>query len=206
MPFFDKIKSWFAKRPANANAEPAPPAAPTPKATPYRGTVTAAPTEAPTAGAARLARAERARLSAERARRLEEEARSCFDSGDPAKGIELLQESVLLARHEQTSLPCLCRKCLLPDLQVAESGGVTYVRDFVVAWNRVLFYWMPEELSPNARQVRASMRAALRRRLFVRARRADEVRQGINPFTREPIAIHPRQRHVRDPFTGKTIR
>jgi hypothetical protein len=133
-----------------------------------------------------------------------------FDEDRPADAIALLSErGILFARHEVTALPCLCRRCLRPELRTAESSGVAYVRDFVVTRHRVLFYWTPTELTADAKHVRASLRAELRQRLRVLAsKEEDQVpRAGVNPFTKEPIAIlpkHERRRRI-NPFTGKPV-
>jgi hypothetical protein len=179
---FDKLKSLLGGRPpANANAQSPEPE----REEPARGT------------------------TAQEDARTEAEARSLFDAGEAAEAIALLsRKAILFARHEPGSaLPCLCRRCLVPDVRRAESGGVAYDRDFVVSWHRALFYWAPSELAASARQLRASMRAALRQRLRLRTRKSDEPRQGINPFTKQPITIVPRgwRRRRTNPFTGKPI-
>ncbi|WP_394845055.1 hypothetical protein LZC95_49385 [Pendulispora brunnea] len=181
MSIFDKIKAWFGGKPAPV--EPAP--------------VEPAP-----------ARREKRRVTAKDDARLESEARGLFDAGQAAEGIALLSErGVLFARHEATTLPCLCRQCLRPELAAAEGAGIAYARDFVVTRNKVLFYWTPVELSDNAKQVRASMRAEVRHRLRVLASKEEETRQAINPFTKEPMTILPKhERRPRvNPFTGKPV-
>jgi hypothetical protein len=92
-------------------------------------------------------------------------------------------------------------------VSTAEAEGVAYVRDFVVTRYRALFYWTPSELRSDAGQVRASMRSALRQRLRVLATKEDQPRQTINPFTKEPVTILPKQdRRIRiNPFTGKPV-
>lgn len=114
---------------------------------------------------------------------------------------------ILFARHDDTtSLPCLCAKCLRPEVSAAEAHGVAFVRDFVVTEFRALFYWTPAELAGDALQVRASMRSELRERLRVLARN-EEPRQAVNPFTKEVVTILPREdRRVRiNPFTRKPV-
>lgn len=112
---------------------------------------------------------------------LEARARALFASGNAADALKLLSGANLLARHESTRLPCLCAKCLKPAPDSPEVDGVRYVRDFVVARYRVLFYWTPEELAGDAKQVRASMRSSLRAQLRTRPRPPGAPR--TNPFT-----------------------
>jgi hypothetical protein len=120
--------------------------------------------------------------------RLEAEARTHARCGDHGAALaSLRRQVVLLARHEATTLPCLCERCLDPALETTEAAGVAWVRDFVVARHRALFYWMPAELAGRTRQVRASMRAEIRDRL--------RTRSGAVP-------VRDKQRML-DPFAGK---
>jgi hypothetical protein len=113
----------------------------------------------------------------------EDQARAQIDTDLNAALARLRQHGPLLAKHEETSLPCLCRRCLHPENASADAEGTRYVRDFVVAHGRTLFYWMPEELLPEAKQVRASMRSAVRDRLSHTKRGVK-----INPFTGERLS------------------
>jgi hypothetical protein len=164
--------------------------------------------KAPAENAASAGTAEKRMTSPAEDARLEGEARALFDAGDAIGAISLLaSRGILFARHEGTSLPCLCKGCLRPEVNATESGGVAYVRDFVVTKHRVLFYWMPAELAGDARQVRASMRAELRSRLRILRSKEDQPKHGINPFTKQPIVIppkHDRRRRI-NPFTGKRV-
>lgn len=193
MSLFDKIKGWFGTNaPANDAAKPnveakddtepehvpapraseAPSKAPRSSETPYRSAQPAGSSEPKP----------KRRTTPKEDARLEAEARTLFAGGDSSGGLSLLGKGgILFARREATTLPCLCKRCLLPDLDTAESAGVSYVRDFVVTRHHVFFYWMPAELSGDAKQVRASMRSEVRHRLRVRAAKADEPRQGVNP-------------------------
>jgi len=124
--------------------------------------------------------------------RIENEARALFESGDAAALLELLSTRALLfAKHDASSLPCLCQRCLRPDQRNAESAGVEYELDFVVSWRRALFYWAPRELSRDKTQLRASMRGQLRQRLraLQRERHRGKVAPAarVNPFTGEPL-------------------
>jgi hypothetical protein len=61
-------------------------------------------------------------------------------------------------------LPCLCRRCLQPELVQAEADGLSFVRRFVVGNKRVLWYWAPAEIADDpglARSVRARLVARL---------------------------------------------
>jgi hypothetical protein len=144
------------------------------------------------------------RWTAEDDARLEAEARALIAAGDAAGALARLgQRGLMLARHEVGSLPCLCRRCATPEGRSAEHAGVAFVRDFVVARRRVLLYWAPAELSGDAKQVRASMRAAIVDRLRAPAVHATEPRPGINPFTKEPMVIQPKRARLREnPLAG----
>lgn len=202
MSIFDKIKAWLGvPRPEPSASEAATPPAPGPIApTPV---VHSPPQPAPPEPPAAVRR----RTSPREDARIEGEARALFDAGRPAEGIALLNErTIVFARHEVTSLPCLCRACLRPDASDAEHEGIAFVRDFVVTRHRAFFYWMPAELAADVKQVRASMRAAVRERLRVRASKEDHARVVINPFTKQPLTIPPKAERRRvNPFTGKPV-
>lgn len=142
--------------------------------------------------------------------RIESEARALFDRGEGEEAISRLRNRVIVFnRHQPTTLPCLCKACLVPELRRCEGLGVKYVRDFVVARHHALFYWMPEELQDAAKQVRSSMRAELRAALKRPKRVRPSViaappRQGINPFTNQVMTTRPRPPRV-NPFTGKNV-
>jgi hypothetical protein len=140
--------------------------------------------------------------------RLEAEARELFDAGDPAGAVALLAKLILFSAHQSEGLPCLCRDCLRPELREVDVAGERYVRDFVVAKHRVLFYWAPAELARSVKQLRASMRAALRERVRALAHEEHLRREGINPFSKEPIVIPPKEQRTPplvNPLTGKRL-
>ena len=82
-------------------------------------------------------------------------------AGDHTAAVETLTAGLRnLAAHEEPTLPCLCRRCLDPARAEAEAGGITFLRRFVAARGRVLFYWVPREHADDrglARGVRASL-------------------------------------------------
>jgi hypothetical protein len=71
----------------------------------------------------------------------------------------------LTAHREHPALPCLCARCLSKSPERAETGGLTFLRTSVETDGKVLYYWMPEELSSNARTIAQSVRGALNARL-----------------------------------------
>ncbi|MFP2929257.1 hypothetical protein ACLESO_29460 [Pyxidicoccus sp. 3LG] len=71
----------------------------------------------------------------------------------------------LTAHEEHAKLPCLCKRCLPKSPERAETGGLTFLRASVETDGRVLYYWLPEELSSNARTIAQSVRGALDARL-----------------------------------------
>lgn len=71
-----------------------------------------------------------------------------------------------LTSHEANpKLPCLCRRCLPKSPERGEAGGLAFVRSKVETDGKVLYYWMPEELSPDARVIAQSVRSVLAKRL-----------------------------------------
>jgi hypothetical protein len=71
-----------------------------------------------------------------------------------------------LTAHEPSSpLPCLCKRCLPKAPERAKTGGMEFTRSQVEAEGRVLYYWLPDELLPEAPRVSHSVLEALRARL-----------------------------------------
>ncbi|MFV8756659.1 hypothetical protein ACNOYE_39450 [Nannocystaceae bacterium ST9] len=69
-----------------------------------------------------------------------------------------------LTAHDGPTLPCLCRRCLQPELVVAQADGMQFRRRFAVARGRVLWYWVPLEFADDeslARSVTARLDARL---------------------------------------------
>lgn len=80
---------------------------------------------------------------------------------------------VNLAAHDGPTLPCLCRRCFQPGLVEAKAEGageaMSFLRRFVVARGRVLWYWAPKEFADDA-GLRRSIHQRLDRRLARRGR------------------------------------
>lgn len=70
----------------------------------------------------------------------------------------------LTAHEESPRLPCLCRRCLPKSPERAETGGLTFLRTKVETGEKVLYYWLPEELAPDAKVISQSVRGALAQR------------------------------------------
>lgn len=69
-----------------------------------------------------------------------------------------------LTAHDGPTLPCLCRRCLVPELVSAEAEGMAFRRRFAVAQGRVLWYWVPLEFADDeslARSVTARLQSRL---------------------------------------------
>src|SRR5258708_2250639 len=96
MSFLDKIKSLFGATPdANDGATP-------------DANAGATPDEGP---------GPKRRATSKEDARLEAEGRALFEGGDPTAALSLLRSrGILFARHEPTSLPCLCGRCLRPEV------------------------------------------------------------------------------------------
>lgn len=88
-------------------------------------------------------------------------------AGRHREAAELLADGLVnLNAHDGPTLPCLCRRCLQPELVAAEADGLEFVRRFVVGDGRVLWYWAPAEIADDpglARSVRARLLARLNR-------------------------------------------
>ncbi|PTL82815.1 hypothetical protein [Vitiosangium sp. GDMCC 1.1324] len=74
----------------------------------------------------------------------------------------------LTAHDPQGPLPCLCRRCLPASSEHAEAGGMAFTRNRVETKRRVLHYWLPDDLLPDAQQVAKSVLDALHARLLAR--------------------------------------
>ena len=87
-------------------------------------------------------------------------------AGKRTEAIELLAPLVNLTGHDDdVGLPCLCKKCLGEAPMAAESAGMQFQRSFAVAGDRVLHFWMLDELAGERAGVRASVASALKIRL-----------------------------------------
>jgi hypothetical protein len=71
----------------------------------------------------------------------------------------------LTGHDDDAGLPCLCKLCLPGAGSTAEAAGMKFQRSFAIAGNRVLHFWMLDDLEHERAQVRASVTAALHARL-----------------------------------------
>jgi len=97
-------------------------------------------------------------------------ARELVSMGALAEARQALSGIAHLDAHDETGLPCLCKKCWELAEATCELGGMTFKRDLVIKNGRVLFYWAPSELDASAGALRNSVRASLARRLAALAR------------------------------------
>jgi hypothetical protein len=97
----------------------------------------------------------------------ERAARAQLAEGDPDGAYKtLLARLVNVTAHAKGSpLPSLHKKAIKPAVHRVEQDGEAFVRDFVCAQGRVLFFWLPEALSGEAEEVRDSIRTRLDTRL-----------------------------------------
>ena len=80
--------------------------------------------------------------------------------------LPILAPLVNLTGHDDDAgLPCLCKTCLPQAGTSAEASGMKFQRSFAVAGDRVLHFWMLDELAGERVAVRASVTHALRGRL-----------------------------------------
>jgi hypothetical protein len=84
--------------------------------------------------------------------------------GRGQEAIGLLAALINLTAHDGPTLPCLCWRCLNPEQDQAEADGLRFVRRFVVAGERVLYYWAPIDLADDPGLTR-TIQARLERRL-----------------------------------------
>lgn len=97
----------------------------------------------------------------------ERAATALRERGRHREAVEVLGALTNLTAHDGPTLPCLCRRCLDPERVEAEADGVRFVRRFVVARKRVLYYWAPIEIADSpglVRSVRARLDSRLARR------------------------------------------
>ncbi len=94
-------------------------------------------------------------------------ARAQRVDGDQVGSMKTLSERLInvTAHAKGSPLPSLHRKVLKIDQPRAEMDGEVFVRDFVCAQGRVLFFWLPESLTESAEEVRLSVRKALTKKL-----------------------------------------
>jgi len=97
----------------------------------------------------------------------ERAARALSEAGREREAVELLGALINLTAHDGPTLPCSCRRCLVPERSEAEAEGLRFVRRFAVAHARVLYYWVPIELADDPGLAR-SVRARLAERLAAR--------------------------------------
>ncbi|NVJ21235.1 hypothetical protein HUW62_08395 [Myxococcus sp. AM011] len=69
------------------------------------------------------------------------------------------------AHQEHSALPCLCKQCLPRSPERAEAQGMRFLRAQVETGGRLLYYWLPEELTTDSRAVAQAVRGALIGRL-----------------------------------------
>lgn len=97
-------------------------------------------------------------------------ARALYVAGRRREAVALLQAGfVHLNAHDAGSLPCLCKRCLDPEVDRAEVSGTAFVRDHALAQGRVLFYWLPASLAGSVAEVRRGVAARMHSRLPARA-------------------------------------
>jgi hypothetical protein len=70
-----------------------------------------------------------------------------------------------LNRHEKSKLPCLCQKCLDKAGDKVTVDGTAFVRREARAKDRVLYYWLPEEIASSDKQVRIAVEKRMKLRL-----------------------------------------
>jgi hypothetical protein len=67
----------------------------------------------------------------------------------------------LTAHDPESPLPCLCKRCLPKAPEHAKQGLMEFTRSKVEAEGKALYYWLPDELLPEAPEVSKSVLGAL---------------------------------------------
>jgi hypothetical protein len=88
------------------------------------------------------------------------------NTGGGAEGPPVVAGPTNLTAHDAASpLPCLCKRCFPQSPERAETGGMSFTRSKVEAEGKALYYWMPDELQPQAAAVSQSVLGALMARI-----------------------------------------
>ncbi len=86
--------------------------------------------------------------------------------GGAAAELPPQEDLVNLTGHDpKSTLPCLCKRCLPQAPERAQIRGMAFTRSSVENADHVLYYWLPDELLPQASAVSKSVRGALSARL-----------------------------------------
>ncbi len=96
--------------------------------------------------------------------------RAFVSAGEIGNAQKALEGVAHLNAHDESGLPCLCKRCWQTAPATCEHGGVSFARDVVVKSSRALFFWAPVELFEREGALRNSVRASLGRRLMDLAR------------------------------------
>lgn len=101
-------------------------------------------------------------LTSEQTEKLLHDARSLEGAGRYREAAQLLISRLRnVTGHEEDPMPCLCKRCILPDRAGAERAGQRFLREWAVSDGRVLFFWIPAELSGRRSEVQRAAQAAL---------------------------------------------
>ncbi|MFL5344775.1 MAG: hypothetical protein ACJ8AT_08275 [Hyalangium sp.] len=71
----------------------------------------------------------------------------------------------LTAHDPDSQLPCLCKRCLPTAPEHAKTGGMAFTRSKVETEGKFLYYWLPDELLPDAPTVSKSVLGVLLNRV-----------------------------------------
>jgi hypothetical protein len=93
----------------------------------------------------------------------ESAARALLSEGDVEGSFKTLTERLInvTAHAKGSPLPSLHRKAIKPAQTRVEADGESFVRDFVCAQGRVLFFWVPEALGARSDEIRDAVREKL---------------------------------------------
>lgn len=93
----------------------------------------------------------------------ESAARALQSEGDVEGAFKTLTERLInvTAHAKGSPLPSLHRKAIKPAQTRIEADGEAFVRDFVCAQGRVLFFWVPEAIGARSDEMREAVRDKL---------------------------------------------
>jgi Flp pilus assembly protein TadD len=93
-------------------------------------------------------------------------AEALDDAGRTEEALALLAPLVNFTAHDDESpLPCLCRACFGRAGARAGAADLRFSRAFAVAGDRVLHFWLLDELGDERKAVRRSVAEALKAKL-----------------------------------------
>lgn len=87
------------------------------------------------------------------------------------EALAVVQPLINFTGHDDSDvLPCLCKQCSAAAGMTAEARGLTFHRAFAITADRVLHYWLVDELAAERNEIRRSVGEVVRSKLASRQR------------------------------------